>query len=148
MKIRSIIIAFFLLFISNKGISQHLTYLDLLNLQSSSVEKCEEILSKKGFVLPRKEWLYGALKDDLMKYRVANALGGNNGGSGNLGDGLSTGAGLAMGMNMAKMINEGMNSNQSDEITNKLKKLKELLDLGAINQEEFEKKKQEYLNKL
>jgi len=24
--------------------------------------------SKKGFVLPRKEWLYGALKDDLMKY--------------------------------------------------------------------------------
>lgn len=86
--------------------------------------------------------------DDLMKYRVANSIGGNSGGSGNLGEGLATGAGLAMGMNMAKMINEGMNSNQNDEIVNKIKQLKELLDLGAISQEEFEKKKQDYLKKL
>ena len=49
MKIKTIIIAVLLLLIINKGISQHLTYNDLLTLQSSNVEKSEEILSKKGF---------------------------------------------------------------------------------------------------
>jgi hypothetical protein len=51
MKIKTIIIAGILLLIINKGISQHLTYNELLILQNSSVEKCEEILNKKGFVL-------------------------------------------------------------------------------------------------
>jgi hypothetical protein len=56
MKIKSIVTAFFLLFISNKGISQHLTYFDLLNLHNSSVERCEEILNKKGFVLSENKY--------------------------------------------------------------------------------------------
>jgi hypothetical protein len=53
---KSIFIVVFLLLISTKGMSQHLTYFDLLTLQSSSVEKCEEILSKKGFVLSDNEY--------------------------------------------------------------------------------------------
>ena len=51
MKIKTIILAVLLLLIINKGISQHLTYFDLLDLQSSSIEKCEDILGKKSFVL-------------------------------------------------------------------------------------------------
>jgi membrane protease subunit (stomatin/prohibitin family) len=62
---------------------------------------------------------------------------------------MSTGAGLAMGMNMAQMINQSLsnNSNNNDPME-KLKKLKELLDLGAITEDDYIKKKEEYLKQL
>ena len=87
--------------------------------------------------------------DQYMKYKVANAIGdaANNPSSGS--DGMSTGAGLAMGMNMAQMINQSINPNsEKDDPIEKIKKLKELLDIGALNHEEFEKKKNEILKSL
>lgn len=62
---------------------------------------------------------------------------------------MSTGAELAMDMNMAQMINQSVNSNNNNnDPTEKLKKLKELLDLGAITEDDYIIKKEEYLKQL
>jgi membrane protease subunit (stomatin/prohibitin family) len=87
--------------------------------------------------------------DQYMKYKVANAIGDAAINTGSTGDGIGIGAGLAMGMNMAQMINQGMNtSNSNEDPIEKIKKLKELLDIGALTQAEFETKKNEILKNI
>lgn len=56
MKLKCVFITFSLMLIINKGISQHLTYDDLLILQSSNTERCEDILSTKGFILSENKY--------------------------------------------------------------------------------------------
>ena len=84
--------------------------------------------------------------DQYMKYKVANAIGDAANNTGATGDGMGTGAGLAMGMNMAQMVNQSIGTNQDP--TEKIKKLKELLDIGAITTEDFNKKKEEFLKQI
>lgn len=85
--------------------------------------------------------------DQYMKLKIADSLGKGTAGGG-ISDGLGLGAGLGMGMAMPNMINQAMQSNTSDSVTEKLKNLKELLDLGALTQEEFETKKKELLKQI
>jgi len=73
------------------------------------------------------------------------------------GAGVGLGAGVGMGMMLPGMIKEAFqegknnasqaNASEEDAFA-KIKKLKELLDMGAITQEEFEKKKAEWLGKI
>jgi len=81
--------------------------------------------------------------DQYMKFQVANAIGdaANNGGG--TGDAFNTGAGLALGMLLPQMMNSSINkpSDNSTDPMEKIKKLKELLELGAITQTEFDDKK-------
>jgi membrane protease subunit (stomatin/prohibitin family) len=86
--------------------------------------------------------------DQYMKLKVANSLGDAAKNSGNTGAGLGLGAGLGMGMAMPNMIQEAMQTNASESVTDKLKSLKELLDLGALTQNEFETKKKELLKQI
>jgi membrane protease subunit (stomatin/prohibitin family) len=73
---------------------------------------------------------------------------------GNLTGALGIGAGLGLGANlgnqMAAQMNQASQSNpqQSDSIEDKLLKLKRLLDMGMINQNDFESKKQLLLNEF
>ncbi len=88
--------------------------------------------------------------DQFMKFQVANAIGdaaNNNGGSG---DAFNTGAGLALGMLLPQMMNSSMNKSSSNSIEpmEKIKKLKELLELGAITQSEFDEKKVTLLKEI
>ena len=88
--------------------------------------------------------------DQFMKFQVANAIGdaaNNNGGSG---DAFNTGAGLALGMLLPQMMNSSMNKSSSNSIEpmEKIKKLKELLELGAITQAEFDEKKVALLKEI
>lgn len=85
--------------------------------------------------------------DQYMKLKIADSLGKATAGGG-MSDGLGVGAGLGMGMAMPNMINQAMQSNTSESITDKLKSLKELLDLGALTQDEFEDKKKELLKQI
>jgi membrane protease subunit (stomatin/prohibitin family) len=85
--------------------------------------------------------------DQYMKLKIADSLGKATAGGG-MSDGLGLGAGLGMGMAMPNMINQAMQSNSNDSITDKLKNLKELLDLGALTQDEFEDKKKELLKQI
>lgn len=86
--------------------------------------------------------------DQYMKLKVANSLGDAAKNSGNAGAGLGLGAGLGMGMALPNMIQQAMQTNSSENVTDKLKSLKELLDLGALSQEEFETKKKELLKQI
>lgn len=86
--------------------------------------------------------------DQYMKLKIANALGNGSNSGGGMSDGLGLGAGLGMGMAMPNMINQAMQSNTSESVTEKLKNLKELLDLGALTKEEFETKKKELLKQI
>ena len=65
------------------------------------------------------------------------------GGHGIVGAQIGTGAGLALGMLLPQMMNSSMNKTNSNSIEpmEKIKKLKELLELGAITQAEFDEKK-------
>jgi membrane protease subunit (stomatin/prohibitin family) len=75
---------------------------------------------------------------------------------GTAGTGVGLGAGVGMGVMIPGMIKEAfqsgqINPSQTDNVEDafgKIKKLKELLDMGAITQEEFEKKKAEWLTRL
>lgn len=87
--------------------------------------------------------------DQYMKFKIADSFGdvAKSGGSG-ISDGLGVGAGLGMGMALPNMIQQSMQSNSTECVADKLKQLKELLDLGALTQDEFDKKKQELLKQL
>ncbi len=124
---------------SGLGLSIHDLYIQSISVPDE-VQKIIDTKSGMGVL--------GNL-DQYMKYKVANAIGdaANNPSSG--GDGMSTGAGLAMGMNMAQMINQSVNTNNNNnDPMEKLKKLKELLDLGAITEDDYINKKEEYLKQL
>jgi membrane protease subunit (stomatin/prohibitin family) len=86
--------------------------------------------------------------DQYMKLKIADSLGDAAKSSGGMGDGLGLGAGLGMGMALPNMIQQNMQPTSISSVASKLKELKELLDLGAITQDEFDKKKHELLKQL
>lgn len=86
--------------------------------------------------------------DQYMKLKIADALGNGSNSGGGMSDGLGVGAGLGMGMAMPNMIQNAIQPNTNESITDKLKNLKELLDLGALTQDEFEDKKKELLKQI
>jgi membrane protease subunit (stomatin/prohibitin family) len=90
--------------------------------------------------------------DKFMKYKAALSLekaAENPGGSAAVGVGV--GAGMGMGFMLPQMLQnsikaeQGSNGTPSDTPFDKIRKLKELLDIGAISTEEFEMKKKELL---
>lgn len=122
---------------SGLGLSVHDLYIQSISVPDE-VQKIIDTKSGMGVL--------GNL-DQYMKYKVANAIGDAANNSGSTSDGLGTGAGLAMGMNMAQMITQSVNTSSDNSIDSleKLKKLKELLDIGAISEDDYNKKKDEYL---
>ena len=88
--------------------------------------------------------------DQYMKLKVADALGDAAKNNGNAGAGMGLGAGIGMGMVLPNMIQQSMNSggNTNESVTDKLKSLKELLDMGALTADEFEIKKKELLKQI
>lgn len=88
--------------------------------------------------------------DEFMKYKVAVSMeeaAKNEGGA--MGSMVGAGAGLGMGFAMPGMVQQSMpGSTNNESPMDKLKKLKELLDLGALTQEEFDEKKKELMNKM
>ncbi len=97
----------------------------------------------------------GILGDDWAKQQQVDILKGiaNNEGGGGI---ASAGAGLGMGLaaggvfgNMSQQtFNQQSQSDKSNNPVEKIKQLKEMLDIGAITQEEFDAKKKEILNKM
>lgn len=95
--------------------------------------------------------------DEFMKYKVALSLENasqNQAGTGEaMGGGLGAGMGLGMGFMMPQMIQQSMassmqGSNEKETAMDKLKKLKELLDLGVISQDEFNQKKSKLMDQI
>jgi membrane protease subunit (stomatin/prohibitin family) len=88
--------------------------------------------------------------DQYMKFQVANAINDAANNQGGSGDAFNTGAGLALGMLLPQMMNTNINKSTSNPIDSieKIKKLKELLDLGAISQVEFDEKKSILLKEI
>ncbi len=86
--------------------------------------------------------------DQYMKFKIADSLEEAAKSGGGMGEGLGLGAGLGMGMALPNLIQQNMQPNSNGSVATKLKELKELLDLGAITQDEFDRKKQEYLKQL
>lgn len=84
---------------------------------------------------------------------ILSELAKNNGAAGELG---SIGAGLGMGLaaaggffNMSNRMQQSQNSvNNQDDPMETLSRLKKMLDAGLIEKEDFDKKKEEILNKL
>lgn len=90
--------------------------------------------------------------DKFMKYKAALSLekaAENPGGT--AATGVGVGAGMGMGFMIPQMLQnsiqaeQGSNGALSNTPIDKIRKLKELLDMGAISKEEFEMKKKELL---
>lgn len=98
----------------------------------------------------------GILGDDWAKQQQVDILKGiasNEGGGGVASAGAGLGMGLAAGGVFGGMAQQVFNPSQNQQPTNispveKIKQLKEMLDLGAITQEEFDAKKKEILSKM
>lgn len=95
--------------------------------------------------------------DEFMKYKVALSLENtslNQAGTGEaMGGGLGAGMGLGMGFMMPQMIQQSMmssmqGSSEKETAMDKLKKLKELLDMGVISQDEFNQKKTKLMDQI
>lgn len=86
--------------------------------------------------------------DQYMKLKIADSLGDSAKNNGAAGTGLGLGAGIGMGMALPNMIQQSMNPQNNESVSDKLKKLKELLDIGALSQQEFDDKKMELLKQL
>ena len=95
--------------------------------------------------------------DEFMKYKVALSLENasqNQAGTGEaMGGGLGAGMGLGMGFMMPQMIQQSMmsgmqGSGEKETAMDKLKKLKELLDMGVISQDEFNQKKSKLMDQI
>jgi membrane protease subunit (stomatin/prohibitin family) len=93
--------------------------------------------------------------DDFIKFKTAMALESaaeNPNGTGSAGVGI--GAGLGMGLMLPSLLQQAMQNKQKvNDIQNetpieKIKKLKELFDLGAITKEEFETKKKKLMEEI
>jgi membrane protease subunit (stomatin/prohibitin family) len=86
--------------------------------------------------------------DQYMKLKIADSIGDaakNNSGAG---DGLGLGAGIGMGMILPNMIQQSINTQNNESASDKLKTLKELFDIGALTQDEYDTKKKELLKQL
>ena len=120
------------------GLSMHDLYVQAISLPDEVQQKID---TKSGM---------NALGniDQYMKLKIADALGDAAKSGGGMGDGLGLGAGLGMGMALPNMIQQNMQPASGSSVALKLKELKELLDLDAITQDEFYKKKQELLKQL
>jgi membrane protease subunit (stomatin/prohibitin family) len=91
--------------------------------------------------------------DEFMKYKVAMSLqDAAQNESGVMGAMIGAGSGLGMGFAMPGMIQQSMSGatgvEAGESAIDKLKKLKELLDMEAITREEFDVKKKELMNKM
>lgn len=86
--------------------------------------------------------------DQYMKLKIANSLGDAAKNNGAAATGLGLGAGVGMGINLPNIIQQSMNTQGNESVSDKLKKLKELLDMGALSQQEFDDKKKELLKQL
>jgi len=91
--------------------------------------------------------------DEFMKYKVAMSLqDAAQNESGGMGAMVGAGAGLGMGFAMPGVIQQSMvgamGGGSGESAMDKLKKLKELLDMEAITKEEFDEKKKELMNKM
>jgi membrane protease subunit (stomatin/prohibitin family) len=86
--------------------------------------------------------------DQYMKLKIADSLAdaakNDNGGN----TGVGVGAGIGMGMMLPNMIQQSLQSQSGESIADKLTKLKELLDIGAITQQEFDNKKKQLLKQI
>lgn len=86
--------------------------------------------------------------DQYMKFKIANAIGDvaqNNEGTNAV---LGLGAGLGIGMILPNLINQNSQQINNESVSDKIKKLKELLDSRAITQNEFDEKKKELLKQI
>jgi membrane protease subunit (stomatin/prohibitin family) len=86
--------------------------------------------------------------DEFMKFKAALALeGAANNPGGTAAAGVGVGAGLGMGLVIPQMLQQSISGNQAagnmpkEGPMDKIKKLKELLDIGAITKDEFDAKK-------
>lgn len=91
--------------------------------------------------------------DEFMKYKIALSIENASQNQGNTSDGLGAGLGLGMGFMMPQMIQQSMMTSMqsnTEKITaiDKLKKLKELLDIGIISQDEFNQKKNKLMDEI
>jgi membrane protease subunit (stomatin/prohibitin family) len=95
--------------------------------------------------------------DEFMKYKVALSLENasqNQAGTGEaMGGGLGAGIGLGMGFMIPQIIQQSMmssmqGSGEKETAMDKLKKLKELLDMGVITQDEFNQKKSKLMDQI
>jgi len=92
--------------------------------------------------------------DDFMKFQMGQSMEkAAENPTGSAGEGMGLGAGMGMGFMIPQMMNQTMQQNNQSEKSEedsfaKLKKLKELLDMGAIDQEEFNETKKRLLNNL
>jgi membrane protease subunit (stomatin/prohibitin family) len=90
--------------------------------------------------------------DRFMKFKAAMSLEkAAENPSGSAAAGVGVGAGMGMGFMLPQMLqnsirsDQGENGSYSESPFDRIKKLKELLDIGAISKEEFETKKKELL---
>tara|TARA_B100001989_G_scaffold184965_1_gene134739 strand:+ start:1673 stop:2662 length:990 start_codon:yes stop_codon:yes gene_type:complete len=81
---------------------------------------------------------------------VLEKLAGNEGGAASAfaGAGLGLGAGLNVGNKFMEMSDSSAKKENTNSAVDRLKDLKELLDLGAISQEEYDSKKKSILDEL
>lgn len=127
---------------SGLGISLHDFYINSVSLP---LEVQEMIDAKTGMSA------VGNL-DEFMKFKAAIALeSAAKNPDGSAAAGVGMGAGLGMGFMLPKMLQDAIQPGQGankESAADKIKKLKELFDIGAISKDEYDEKKKKLLEEI
>lgn len=125
-----------------------------LRLASIAIENIEFSEESRELVRQFSEKKMGVRAYEDVSQRAANVAAQQMIAEGVLNNGLGDGGGMLFGMNLAQALNpqdaststgSSRTSTSLDERVEALKKLKELLDMGILSQEEFDAKKREML---
>ena len=139
---------------NNYGLNLRDFYVQSISILSTdkSFEKLKEAIAESASIRMKAK----AVEASEAGYKtertldVLEKLAGNEGGAASAfaGAGLGLGAGLNVGNKFMEMSDSSAKKENTKSAVDRLKDLKELLDLGAISQEEYDSKKKSILDEL
>jgi membrane protease subunit (stomatin/prohibitin family) len=131
-----------------------------ISIPAEEMAKFQEVLGKRMEIDQVSKAQVGAGYTTMRTYDTLEKAASSEGGAGNLmGTGLGLGLGFGAGIPVGSQLGQAMSPQQAqqvgkpakqsqEEALELLKKLKELLDAGAITKEEYEAKKKEILARI
>ena len=126
--------------------------IESINIPEDEMVKIQDVFSKAMEARELSKVQVGGAFSAIKSFEVLNAAAENPGdGSGvgaMLGAGIGLGAGLPIGQQLGQQINVEENKNTAEEPTDRLKKLKAMLDENLITEDQFNSKRDEILGEL
>jgi len=127
--------------------------IESINIPEDEMTKIQDVFAKTLEARELSKVQVGGAFTAIKSFEVLNTAAenpgeGGGGVGGMLGAGIGLGAGIPIGQQLGQQVNVKGNNTTTEEPTDRLKKLKAMLDENLITEDEFKSKKDEILGEL